>query len=359
MKILILEDNADVNFGGAEKSMFEFVEFLSRNENQIYLACGVYKYPQNDYVKAILNLKTSALEARSAGHFLRNLRLLVSFINEHKIDVIITHTIHNFPLLRITKVLTNVRIVSIFKWVYNQDEIGIKASWGIKGIDNAIFLNEFVSGYWNRFLDLRRTNIELIPDGVQISIKEKNLSKKFKKLLFVGRITEGKGIMVLLNALIKLPNDYTLTIVGDFNPSSNHFHAAIKQFIKENNLSLRVIISGLIQNSVIYDFYDNADLLVVPSIQPEAQPLVIIESIMRNTPVIYSKLGGLEFMVKTTDFWHFESNDANSISRKLIHLSNANNDELIYNFKLMKEEILAVYDIRATHKDLLKLLNSK
>jgi glycosyltransferase involved in cell wall biosynthesis len=160
----------------------------------------------------------------------------------------------------------------------------------------------------------------------------------------------------LLGALAQLPKEYKLTIIGDFNPTCNLFHASVQQFVANHNLSSRVVFLGLIKNSEIFSYYDTADLVIVPSIQPEAQPLVIIESIMRGTPVIYSSLGGLEFMVEQCDFWTFKPNDSDSLSEKIIAINSLESGQLKCYFDQMREELLVKYDIRLTHKKFLDLL---
>jgi glycosyltransferase involved in cell wall biosynthesis len=358
MKILILEDIADANCGGAEKSMYELIECLSASEHEIFLACSVFKYPKNDFLSDVIILNTTALEIKSFGLFVSNLKRIIYFVKHHNIDLVISHTIHNFPLLRILKAVAKIKIITIFKWIYNQDDIGMKAKWGIKCVDKAVVLNQFVLKYWGKFLDFNRTEYELIPDGIKISIREKSDTQNFCNLLFVGRITEGKGILVLLCALAKLPKEYKLTIIGDFNPSLNEFHSFIQHYVSKHNLSERVVFHGIIKNSEIFNYYDVADLVIVPSIQPEAQPLVIVESIMRGTPVIYSNLGGLEFMIEQCDFWYFEPNDSNAISKKIIEINSIDNAQIKYHFDQIREEVLAKYDVDLTHNKFLDLLRS-
>jgi hypothetical protein len=187
MKILFLEDIADVNSGGAEKSMFDLIEFLSTSEHEIFLACCEYKYPHNDFLSGLIILDTVALEVKSLMLFGKNLKRLIYYIKHHEIDLVVSHTIHNFPLLRILKAVTNVKIVAVFKWIYNYDNIGIKANWGIKCVDYAVVLNQFVLKYWCKFLDLNRTKYEIIPDGIKIFIHEKLRARIFYKLLFNRR----------------------------------------------------------------------------------------------------------------------------------------------------------------------------
>lgn len=106
--------------------------------------------------------------------------------------------------------------------------------------------------------------------------------------LYVGRLSEEKGIRVLLNAF-KL-SDHKLKIIGD-GPLQEEVESAAKE---RNNIQYL----GFQPKAVIMDNLKHAKSLIVPSIWYEGFPLTILEALATGTPVIGSKLGGIAEIVK-------------------------------------------------------------
>ena len=105
-------------------------------------------------------------------------------------------------------------------------------------------------------------------------------------LLYVGAIAKGKGIYVLLDAFKKLDrNDVNLHFVGMGSEVEELRRAAHSQ----NN----VYIHDYISDEALADMYSRANITIVPTLFPEDNPLIIIESFSFGTPVIASNLNGI------------------------------------------------------------------
>jgi glycosyltransferase involved in cell wall biosynthesis len=108
-------------------------------------------------------------------------------------------------------------------------------------------------------------------------------------ILFVGRIELEKGILLLLEAF-ELPilknEDIKLLIVGTGNLESS-VHAAAQR-------DSRIEYIGLVPHAQVGNYFSIADLVVVPSIVPEAYGLVASEAVSLNKPVIGFEIGGLK-----------------------------------------------------------------
>jgi glycosyltransferase involved in cell wall biosynthesis len=106
-------------------------------------------------------------------------------------------------------------------------------------------------------------------------------------VLFVGRVVEGKGVHVLIEAWRSLgfkPGEGCLLVIGPAYPPSYLEH-------------LRVIAPAetcrfLPMQPNVLPFLQAADLTVVPSIWNEACPRVVIEAMAAGCPVIASATGG-------------------------------------------------------------------
>lgn len=122
-----------------------------------------------------------------------------------------------------------------------------------------------------------------------ISIKQKakrELGWKYKfVVLFVGRLVEEKGILVLLEAAKKWNKNITLVIIGT---------GPLEKRIKNYELRIKNIkYIGKVENEKLPQFYNAADVTIVPSIHEEGFGRVILESLACGTPVIGSNRGAI------------------------------------------------------------------
>lgn len=124
--------------------------------------------------------------------------------------------------------------------------------------------------------------------------KMKNVAKKEVgwedcfSVLFVGRLVEEKGIRQLLQAVLKLPKQINVYIIGD-GPLKEEVEKA-----SDHNTNLYFL--GKIDNSLTPIYYSAADTVVVPSYE-ETLGRVNMEALACKTPVIVSKGGGVKEVV--------------------------------------------------------------
>ncbi|QIL77541.1 glycosyltransferase family 4 protein [Hymenobacter sp. HDW8] len=129
-------------------------------------------------------------------------------------------------------------------------------------------------------------------------------AQRSAQLLFVGRLTPEKGILVLLDAAEK--GKFPLHIIGD-GPLRAEVEewAARCSFITYTGFSTRATVALALQH---------ARALVVASTWYEGMPLVVLEAFAAGTPVIASRLGGLgELIQHETNGLHFEAGNADSL----------------------------------------------
>lgn len=123
------------------------------------------------------------------------------------------------------------------------------------------------------------SKISLIPLGTTLGKIEQCVeqgSRKPLKLLYVGRVTQAKGIVYLLEAISKIPKkEICLTIIGHVEGSGQ----GLKSYQDKFEL-LRPV-----SQDELYRTYKNYDALVLPSLF-EGFGLVIIEAMAAGLPVI-------------------------------------------------------------------------
>jgi glycosyltransferase involved in cell wall biosynthesis len=128
--------------------------------------------------------------------------------------------------------------------------------------------------------------------------------------LFVGRLDASKGLDVLLNAWSKVPGDARLKILGDGPLAPAVREAAAKD--------RRIEWLGRQPLDVVYDMMGQAAFLVISSVWYEGLPRTVVESFSKGTPIIASKLGALEELIRPGETgWHFEPNDASDLASSI------------------------------------------
>lgn len=104
--------------------------------------------------------------------------------------------------------------------------------------------------------------------------------------IFVGRLTEGKGVRVLLEAVEQLDRAgvfFSLLIVGDGDLREE------LQIRSRNLRSVRVQFAGIKRGLKLVECYDSARTFLFPSTtQPEGLPLVLAEATARHLSIISS-----------------------------------------------------------------------
>lgn len=145
----------------------------------------------------------------------------------------------------------------------------------------------------------KRNDYQVIPMGIDTDyfrphtpsdklMKKYNLDKF--TILFVGRLTEVKGIVYLCEAAKHLHDSgysFKLIIVGE-GPLRNH----ITRYIKLNNLQGKIILTGWIDVSELPQYYSIASVVVGPSLS-EAQGIAFLEALSSGVPVLASDVGGV------------------------------------------------------------------
>lgn len=133
--------------------------------------------------------------------------------------------------------------------------------------------------------------------------KKLGLSEKDFVILYVGRIMEIKGVIELMQAVIGLEDKHIkLLIMGSANSGKwafSTYEKKVKKFSEQNKD--RIIFTGYIDNSEVYQYASVADVQCVPTLVQEAAGLVLLEAMAAGVPLIVTKSGGIvEYVDEST-----------------------------------------------------------
>lgn len=127
------------------------------------------------------------------------------------------------------------------------------------------------------------------------AIRQKyNLAENDVLVLFSGRITPEKGVLELTKAILRLPDNIKLLILG--KPSfedgkETEYSKTINELATQSNG--KVIVSGFIPYKDIPYYHAACDIAVVPSTWNEPAALVVFEALASGLPLIISHSGGM------------------------------------------------------------------
>ncbi|MFC1903419.1 glycosyltransferase [Chloroflexota bacterium] len=150
--------------------------------------------------------------------------------------------------------------------------------------------------------------VSVIPCGVNLELfrpvnkaeakRHLGFSNNGKSILFVGRIEPLKGIDKLLMAMTYLKNkrDLRLLIIGG-DENSQYEMARLQELSQQLQIQDSVFFLGLVKQEELPFYYSAADVCVIPSYY-ESFGLVVLESLACGTPVVTTKVGVAESIVR-------------------------------------------------------------
>ena len=149
-----------------------------------------------------------------------------------------------------------------------------------------------------------------------------------KTVVFVGRIEPLKGIDRLMTAMTYLKNSYRprLLIIGG-GENSRHEVERLSKLAEELRIEDTIDFMGLIKQPDLPLFYSAADVCVVPSYY-ESFGLVALESLACGTPVVTTRVGGVENIIRHGENGYLVAdNTPRSLADKImLALSRSNNN---------------------------------
>jgi glycosyltransferase involved in cell wall biosynthesis len=137
----------------------------------------------------------------------------------------------------------------------------------------------------------RDTRAVKLPWGIKVTNRRERKSYDIIDILYVGQVIKAKGVHVLIDSIKKLnQRNVRLHILGKGQD--------IEHMKKLSNGDTRINFHGFIPNEELAKFYQEANLVVVPSVWYEVFGLINIEAFSYGTPVIASNIGGLPELIE-------------------------------------------------------------
>lgn len=170
------------------------------------------------------------------------------------------------------------------------------------------------------------TDVTIVPCGIDEAVyhphqssfsrRELGLPPERPILAYAGRFDANKGIDCLVKAFARLEGDVHLAIAGGCDAATRDSaeFRRISGMVRAFGLAPRTTFLGKLEPQRLALLYSAADLCVVPS-HYESFGLVAIESMGCGTPVVASRVGGLQYTVRHQETgWLVPARDAEALA---------------------------------------------
>ncbi len=272
-----------LEFGGAERLILEYVKHIDRSQIEMAIAttvAGTSMLPlfEEEHIAVCPAMKSRFANARS----------LMRFVSDFKPDIIHTHLLGGDFFGWYLKAVRKLPV----RWIATLHSVEHSTSWArrivwkyiLSKADAVIAVASKVQRYAMESFGISESSIALIPNGIDYeayaSLPVPAFSEK-RQIGIIGRLEEGKGHDVLLQALASLrSHDWTLNIFG-IGSREPELVALTERF----GIADRVRWHGMVADQA--SMYASLDTVVQPSAR-EGLSLAVMEAMASGRLVIAS-----------------------------------------------------------------------
>ena len=381
-KLKVLQVIPRLGYGGAETGCFDLAHYLPENNCQSYIVTSggdLLKFVNKKKVKLI----KLPVQSKNPILILFNAIALVFIILFHNISIV--HARSRAPAwscLIATK-LTKRKFVTTFHGTYNfnnslkkfYNSIMVRSNLIIAGSN---FIFSHINNNYSKYLGLKKKflvifrgiNVDYFDNSTILEheeiqlLKDWDLSRDKKIILMPGRLTKWKGQEVFIEAL-NLVNkalgyqSFYAVILGS-DQGRNVYSKKVKRLAEQYRLTRQLRFIENCKNMPLA--YKISDLIVSPSIEPEAFGRIAIEAQAMEKPIVASNIGGSnETVVDNKTGFLFESGNSEDLSKKIIKILNSDESTLKFIGIEGRKNIIKKFNVEkmcfSTYSEYKKLLN--
>jgi len=380
--IKVLQVIPRLGYGGAETGCYDIAHYLSENNCESFIVTNggeLTKFINKEKVKLIrlpVNSKNPLL-------IFLNAIILIGIILFYNISIV--HARSRAPAwscLLATRI-TRRKFVTTFHGTYNfsgnlkkfYNSVMVRSDLIIAG-SNFIFshikenYSEFIK-FKKKFLVIfRGINVDYFDSSTKLEIDEKkllqewNINKEKKIILVPGRLTSWKGQELLINAinLVKIELGYEafhVVILGS-DQGRGLYKKKLIRLTEQYRLTNQIKFIDHCKDMALA--YKVSDIIISPSIEPEAFGRVAVEAQSMEKLIIASNIGGSnETIVNEKTGFLFESGDENFLSKQIIRAITMDETSLKLMGKEGRKNIIKKFNVEkmcfSTYSEYKRLLN--
>ena len=380
--IKVLQVIPKLGYGGAETGCYDIAHYLPENNCKSFIVTSggeLTKFINKDKVRLI----RLPVHSKNPLLIFLNSILLIGIILFFNITIV--HARSRAPAwscLLATK-LTRRKFVTTFHGTYNfngklkkfYNSVMVRSDLIIAG-SNFIFTH--IKENYSELLKLKKKflvifrgiNVDYFDPSSKLEEDEKNLLKKWeigkeKKIILVpGRLTSWKGQEMLIEAinLTKVELGYEafhLIILGS-DQGRNLYKKKLIRITEQHRLTNQVRFIDHCKDMALA--YQVSDIVISPSIEPEAFGRVAVEAQSMEKLIIASNIGGSnETIINEKTGFLFEAGDVKSLSKKIIQAITMDETSLKLMGKEGRKNVIKKFNVEkmcfSTYSEYKRLVN--
>ena len=380
--INVLQVIPKLGYGGAETGCYDIAHYLPENNCKSFIVTSggeLTKFIDKEKVKLI----RLPVHSKNPLLIILNSIFLIGIILFFNISIV--HARSRAPgwsCLLATK-LTGRKFVTTFHGTYN-------FSGKIKKFYNSVmvrsdliiassnFIFSHIKENYSEFFKLKKKflvifrgiNVDYFDPSTKLEINEKKLLQKWdiskeKKIILVpGRLTSWKGQEVLIEAinLVKIELGYEafhVVILGS-DQGRDLYKKKLIRLVEQYRLNNQIKFIENCKDMALA--YHVSDIVISPSIEPEAFGRVAVEAQSMEKLIIASNIGGSnETIINEKTGFLFEAGDKGSLSKKIIQAITMDETSLKLIGKEGRKNIMKKFNVEkmcfSTYSEYKRLVN--
>ena len=380
--IKVLQVIPKLGYGGAETGCYDVAHYLPENNCKSFIITSggeLTKFVDKEKVKLI----KLPVHSKNPLLIIFNTIILICIILFY--DISIVHARSRAPAwscLIATK-LTRRKFVTTFHGTYNfsgklkklYNSVMVRSDLIIAGSN---FIFHHIKENYSEFLKLKKKflvifrgiNVDYFDSSTKLEIDEKKLLEKWeikkeKKIILVpGRLTSWKGQEMFIEAvnLVKIELGYEafhVVILGS-DQGRNLYKKKLVRLSEQYRLTNQIKFIDHCDDMALA--YKVSDIIISPSIEPEAFGRVAVEAQSMEKLIIASNIGGSnETIINEKTGLLFEAGDADSLSKKIISAITMDEMSLELMGKEGRKNVLKKFNVEkmcfSTYSEYKRLLN--
>jgi glycosyltransferase involved in cell wall biosynthesis len=381
-KIKVLQVIPKLGYGGAETGCYDLAHYLPENNCSSYLVTSggeLIKYIDKKKVKLI------RLPVHSKNPILIFLNSIILVLIILFFNISIVHARSRAPAwscLLATKI-TMRKFVTTFHGTYGFNNIIKKFYNSVMVRSDLIiagsnFIFSHIKNNYPKYLNIKKKflvifrgiNVDFFDPTTTLESEENKLIsqwgiKRDKKIILMpSRLTSWKGQEVFIEALNlvnkELGHEAFYAVILGSDQGRDIYKKKIKRLSEQRRLNNQIKFIEHCNNMPLA--YKICDLVVSPSIKPEAFGRVAIEAQAMEKPIIASNIGGSnETIINDNTGFLFESENPVSLCKKIIEVFNLDESRLKSMGIEGRKNIIKKFNVEkmcfSTYSEYKKLLN--
>ena len=380
--IKVLQVIPKLGYGGAETGCYDIAHYISENDCKSFIVTSggeLTKFIDKDKVKLI----KLPVHSKNPILIFLNTIILIGIILFFNISIV--HARSRAPAWScfLATRLTRRKFVTTFHGTYNfsgkikkfYNSVMVRSDLIIAGSN---FIFSHIKENYSEFLGLKKKflvifrgiNVDYFDQSTKLENDEKKLLKKWeinkeKNIILVpGRLTNWKGQELLIEAinLVKIELGYEafhVVILGS-DQGRSLYKKKLVRLTEQYRLTNQIKFIDHCKDMALA--YKISDIVISPSIEPEAFGRVAVEAQSMEKIIIASNIGGSnETIINEKTGFLFEAGNAKDLSKKIIRAITMDEMMLQLIGKEGRKNIMSKFNVEkmcfSTYSEYKRLLN--